>query len=603
MRGKARRGWPREESGQSLVLVLILLVVGALIITPLITFIGTGLRVGQIVYEKKPEELYAVESGLEDALYQIKAESAQLPQNTGDIWQYNIADINGRDVDIAIENIWILEGLVQGSPSDWPESGFILSTEDHIKAEEGICDIYVAYDSRQGDIAVEKIAIWLPRGFEYVAGSSSGITGDEPSQTPARGGTVLEWGPLTLTRPGGLEYPTIAVQSFSLTPLQHPQGVLSWIVSTEGEDTCLTWNQRSRIYKVQTQLHGQPGTVVEAYVAREKSSPTWAMESDYRAIGNSLMIHQTGSSKVREILLDESSGEITDIPTTNGSAVVAAAFLYWSAFVEESELGLGLKSEEVYFKAESSNGTVLYDGMVQAAPDKWDEDNAGQGEAYACYADVTSLLVGGDGNGIYTVGSVYGTPGYEYQWWGWWWLYPSWSEWCYAGWSLIIIYAHPDEDPHYLELYSDFGGSPQLTPRYVDSYDSGTVTITGFTAPADWWDLEARLTTFAGEGDSHYTGDWIKFNGDYLQDDDNPYNNVMNSLSSTGGGQGQYIDGVDVDTFDASGAIMPGDTSAEIEYQTGIDIWNWIYLIVSIRSHFEPGAGGSPYSVGIITYR
>ena len=157
----------------------------------------------------------------------------------------------------------------------------------------------------------------------------------------------------------------------------------------------------------------------------------------------------------------------------------------------------------------------------------------------------------------------------------------------YTGWSLIVAYAHPEEDPHFLKLYSDFGGSPQLTPRYVDNYGTGTVTITGFTASPDWWDLEARLTTFAGEGDSHYSRDWLKFNGNYLQDAYNPYNNVWNSVSSATGGT--YIDGVDVDTFDASDYITPGATSAEIEYQTGIDIWNWIYLIVSIRSHFEPG--------------
>ena len=77
-------------------------------------------------------------------------------------------------------------------------------------------------------------------------------------------------------------------------------------------------------------------------------------------------------------------------------------------------------------------------------------------------------------------------------------------------------------------------------------------------------------------------------------------NNLMNSFSSATGGT--RIDGVDVDTFDASAYVYGGEQTATVEYGTGTDIWNWIYLIVSITSHFEPGAGETQYSVGIIAY-
>jgi hypothetical protein len=48
----------REQAGQTFVIVLILLLLGGLIITPLLAFMSTGLQTGQ-VFETKTDELYA----------------------------------------------------------------------------------------------------------------------------------------------------------------------------------------------------------------------------------------------------------------------------------------------------------------------------------------------------------------------------------------------------------------------------------------------------------------------------------------------------------------------------------------------------------------
>jgi hypothetical protein len=60
-----------EKGAGVLVLVLILLVVGGLILTPLLGLMSTGLVSGQ-VYEKKTDELYAADAGVEDAIWQIQ---------------------------------------------------------------------------------------------------------------------------------------------------------------------------------------------------------------------------------------------------------------------------------------------------------------------------------------------------------------------------------------------------------------------------------------------------------------------------------------------------------------------------------------------------
>ena len=64
----------RNEKGSVLPLVLILLVVGGLILTPLLGLMSTGLMAGQ-VYEKKAHEYYAADAGVEDAIWRIKSES------------------------------------------------------------------------------------------------------------------------------------------------------------------------------------------------------------------------------------------------------------------------------------------------------------------------------------------------------------------------------------------------------------------------------------------------------------------------------------------------------------------------------------------------
>lgn len=92
----------RCEKGYALLLVLILLSVGTLVITPFLSFMSTGLVVGQ-VHEKQTHELYAADAGVEDAIWEIKASAAGLPGVGDDPWEYSIADVNGKQVNVVIE--------------------------------------------------------------------------------------------------------------------------------------------------------------------------------------------------------------------------------------------------------------------------------------------------------------------------------------------------------------------------------------------------------------------------------------------------------------------------------------------------------------------
>lgn len=80
----------RNEKGQALPIVLVLLLMGGLFTSSLLGYMGTGLIAGQ-VFEEKMGGLYAADAGIEDALW--KMDNGYAP--TG-----NLTDMNGMDVTV-----------------------------------------------------------------------------------------------------------------------------------------------------------------------------------------------------------------------------------------------------------------------------------------------------------------------------------------------------------------------------------------------------------------------------------------------------------------------------------------------------------------------
>jgi Flp pilus assembly pilin Flp len=88
----------RDEKGAALVLVLILLLIGGLISAALLGHMGAGLLAGEI-YERRTDELYAADAGVEDAIWKIPDLKLCLHQSTN----YTIPDVNDKRVEVFIE--------------------------------------------------------------------------------------------------------------------------------------------------------------------------------------------------------------------------------------------------------------------------------------------------------------------------------------------------------------------------------------------------------------------------------------------------------------------------------------------------------------------
>jgi hypothetical protein len=657
---KLLRSLVRNESGQGVLLtVLIMVGLGALITVPLLDLMGTGLEAGR-GHEERTDEFYAADAGVEDAMYKIKYN--QLPDWLQSDWgesayahepyEYSIEpQINGKNTTVAIEPIWVLEGLETPSPQQRREPHDDLITVGNV-LDPGQYQIkLIRSEDFPGQLKIERIGCWLPGGFDYVPGSSN-LEEDEteayycvPQTFAHQGGTAITWDFAQAISyddlPGLINEKVV---TFNYTPQQEPQGTFSWM-RTNRNDIYLSWDVACKLYEVtSTATDPVTGTLttVTAYTSKDEfRKPGSAIAGDYQATGNTLMRDANiPPDYMRERVYEETSATISNVPD---NATVEKIFLYWSGWksspwnvwgmTEEQQQALPAnnKVDVVQFTVEVPGfPAVVFDETVTASLSQvLPNGNPGDphGWSYSCYVDVTDLLTtffednGVDfvGNATYTVGHAYlsgsGTKLYQwkdnhynepvvarthyplgspYDWTG---YYQD--EWSYAGWSVVVIYTSPQTEGHQLYIYDTF--------RYCDNAQTLNFTIKNFLAPQDVIDdpQAARITCFVGEGDeiygaghyeqycwSHYgVHDWdcLKLNGYYLSDVGiNPWNNVWNSQSNVM--PTLSIDGIDIDVFSAGYPIIePGDNVAQVELPTGIDSWNLVYIILSFRSETTTG--------------
>jgi len=119
----------RDEKGQAMVLVLILLIVGGLIIAPLLAHMGTGLITGE-VYERRAAELYAADAGVEDAIWKVQHDIGLCPGNPSK--NYTITNVNGKKVEYTITYVdaltYRVESIATGDSSGTQIDAYITAT-------------------------------------------------------------------------------------------------------------------------------------------------------------------------------------------------------------------------------------------------------------------------------------------------------------------------------------------------------------------------------------------------------------------------------------------------------------------------------------------
>lgn len=582
---KCRNG---SSKGQILAIVLCFLALVGVMVAALLNLTGNGMKIGNR-YAERSRLYYAADAGIEDALWKSDHEGYSFEEGDYDTeLEYSLpGTINGKSVTVNVTQVWPLSGLESDEYGTAIYDSLTI-TGGIVAAAEGKFKIQMTYDGSEGDLPVDKVAVWLPSGYEYVPGSSKwsdSIEEVDPVITNERSGKVLTWNfdppidfnDLPVAVPGGgftpgTEYPAIRRLYFQVTPVDETvRGSLPWI-RTINTDLYLAWESGAALYHIIStaadNVTGQNyslecGTYLSQGAGFGEGG--FQVRGNYAAIGNSLMedniiVYDRWGNRdyFRDTLLTSCNATLPALPA---DAQIVRAYLYWSAWwdIEDAD-------KEVFLQIDGGNCTDI-------TASKWSTLPAAGHYSYSSFSDVTDLVSAID-SGIdhtFTVGNVSGLTG---------------DHWSYAGWSMVVFYSSIEEDARQFFVYDQFLFAAGFDHHYFD--------IEGFEAPDD---AEVSLTCFVGEGDDWRTGDYLQFNGAYLYGGVNPKYNVWNGLSSGLGGES--IEGVDIDTFDASDYLEPHATTAGIHLYAGQDSWDLIYIILAFKSEF---GGLSPNAIGIISY-
>ncbi len=158
----------KNESGQgALAMVLLLLMLGAVILTPLLVSMSTGVKSGQ-VYESKMQEFYAAEAGVEDAIWKIKDRNLSASYSLGE-------EINDRNVTVTIED----------------NGGGIYLITSTATSDDGGSTIVESYVS-------------LPMDFSNLLDNAIVSDGDVIIRNSDISGNITYGGDLIVTGPGGI---------------------------------------------------------------------------------------------------------------------------------------------------------------------------------------------------------------------------------------------------------------------------------------------------------------------------------------------------------------------------------------------------------------
>lgn len=171
----------RDEKGKVLVLVLVALVVGGLVLTPLLGLASTGLVSGEVC-ERKTAELYAADAGVEDAM-----------------WKIMNPDASGLGHGECGETTWSYTYPEEGEPPFEVNGKTVVVTIDYLG--EGVFKITSTASRDDSDTAVVSYVhgVYEEAGIEYDYGAFDGETMDEVS------GDTVVYGEGDLTINGNIQ--------------------------------------------------------------------------------------------------------------------------------------------------------------------------------------------------------------------------------------------------------------------------------------------------------------------------------------------------------------------------------------------------------------
>jgi hypothetical protein len=376
----------KGEKGQALLIVLLVMLFGSLILPPMLSYMSSGLKTGKEVFEEGMYLSYAADSGVEDALWQVKEK--QLPNlftnyekygyydySPSYEWDYYLDDeygdtgiVNDSVVNVAFQNVWMPKGISAPSASEAESIAnegrlVVYGTMSGTSATEYQIKLIYYYNNQspsQPDydpegklLMIQKIGIWLPPGFEYNDSLAGVPVTPSLEYVSYKGGKAVVWTfstpQMLYSFPQGTSSinPIVRNITFQFTGPEgrSPGTALSWATSTGVSGISYSWDSSVKVYKITSEATGESGKVaaVEAYATTtDMLKRGAAICGDYCALGGTLMTETTDVA-YRDRLFKESSATVQStnpeasfyIPP---SAHVDLAYLYWTGWLQNTAM-------------------------------------------------------------------------------------------------------------------------------------------------------------------------------------------------------------------------------------------------------------------------
>jgi len=248
------KGVIRNEKGYLLITVLILLVVGGLILTPLLGLMSTGLLAGK-VYEKKMQEYYAADAGIEDALWKIQHN--EIPGGA-----YNLT-VNDKDVWVSIMSTnatQFLIDLLDLKEKNWVHSAWMIT---YRSPAPGTFSINITWNGTAENKRIDSAGAWLGGTYSYIEYiPNDDIRAHYPNYTFEQktygGGTSFIWEWTDRDRPVFNQGDTMTL-TFQFTPEVIPPTSIGWVMGGS-DDVGLTYDSDFALYMITAIAISDTGT-------------------------------------------------------------------------------------------------------------------------------------------------------------------------------------------------------------------------------------------------------------------------------------------------------------------------------------------------------
>ena len=297
--------------------------------------------------------------------------------------------------------------------------------------------------------------------------------------------------------------------------------------------------------------------------------------SDFNNESHVMRDYSVGMAGIEGKDLFNSSSNQLEVPV---SAKILKAYLFWFGTLETptpADFGVAPLDESMRDKVifagpgQDCSGTKIVDCLVDGRSTT-ESLGANQFGYYSAYSDVTARVsetqnswatLGDKQHPVFSVGNIQGAQGVGTA----------------SGWSLVLVYQHPDEALRHLELQSGFAFIAARSPQNFE--------FANFDAP-NRGDTEATIGVIGADGDAGTAGESLTVRSGSIStvatNAVNPANNLMNSSISTSGVRSPYLSGTDVgrskntfgvdaDLLTVPNALEPGATSARMTLSTTAD--------------------------------